>query len=55
MALKEEKVCATRGKKKASVHKETDALNEDQCSFWHESDDHAQKRHQMPPHFPSPR
>ena len=36
-ALKEEKVCVFSGKKKASVRKG------DQCSFWHESNDRAQK------------
>ena len=38
MALKEEKVLVTSGKKKASVRKGN------QCSFWHESNDHAQQK-----------
>ena len=48
MALKEEKVPVTSGKKKASVRKET------KCSFRHKSDDRAQQNQTtMPPHLKS--
>ena len=49
MALKEENVFVTSGKKKASVRKETNAVSGMRVTIVHKN------QNPKPPHFPSPR